>query len=64
MAALKREGTGNDAFDQREYDDLRIHYFEPVVQHNVRLPGGRVLRKQTSPPRIDHTVRARGAVPL
>ena len=62
MAALKREGTGNDAFDQREYDELRIHYFEPVVQHNVRLPGGRVLRKQTSPPRIDQKGRGYDAL--
>ena len=62
MAALKQEGTGNVAFDQREYDELRIHYFEPVVQHNVQLPGGRVLRKQTSPPRIDQKGRGYDAL--
>lgn len=44
-------------FDQADYDELRKHYFERVVQHNVELPGGRVLRKQTSPPRIEQDSR-------
>ena len=46
-------GARNTFFDQAEYDALlRKHYFDPVVQHNVQLPGGRVLRRTTtSPPR-------------
>ena len=40
-------------FDQAEYDALVKYYYEPIVQHNVELPGGRTLRRQTSPPRIE-----------
>ena len=40
-------------FDQADYDALLKHYYEPIVQHNVELPGGRTLRRQTSPPRIE-----------
>ena len=40
-------------FDQADYDALLKYYYEPIVQHNVELPGGRTLRRQTSPPRIE-----------
>ena len=50
--ALKQEAT-IDRFDEEEYATLRRHYFDPVVVENVQLAGGRVLRRQTRPPRIE-----------
>ena len=50
--ALKSEAT-SDRFDEEEYATLRRHYFDPVVVENVQLGGGRVLRRQTRPPRIE-----------
>ena len=42
---------------------LRKHYFDPVVQHNVQLPGGRVLRRTTtSLPRIEQEGRGSDAL--
>ena len=40
-------------FNQADYDTLRAHYFDPVVVKNVELPGGRTLREQKRPPRIE-----------
>ncbi|KAK7242439.1 hypothetical protein SO694_0015908 [Aureococcus anophagefferens] len=45
--------TMKTEFDQADYDALLKYYYEPIVQHNVELPGGRTLRRQTSPPRIE-----------
>ena len=45
--------TVKTEFDQADYDALLKYYYEPIVQHNVELPGGRTLRRQTSPPRIE-----------
>ena len=39
--------------NEADFADLRRHYFDPIVLCNVELPGGRVLREQTRPPRID-----------
>ena len=50
--ALKREAT-SDRFEEEEYATLRRHYFEPVVVENAELAGGRRLRRQTRPPRIE-----------
>ena len=41
--------------DEADYQNLRRHYFDRVVVRNVELPGGRVLREQSRPPRIEQT---------
>jgi len=61
-AEPKSEAENAAAFDQEEYTALRTHYFDPVVQHNVELPGGRTLRKTTSPPRIEQKGRGYDAL--
>ena len=61
-AGIKPEVDQAAAFDEREYCELRKHYFDPVVQHNVKLPGGRTLRKTTSPPRIEQKGRGYDAL--
>ena len=55
MAARKRIKTeaGELEFDQTEYDELWAHYYNVVVVKNVELPGGRTLREQRRPPRIE-----------
>ena len=61
-AGIKPEADHAAAFDEKEYCELRKHYFDPVVQHNVKLPGGRTLRKTTSPPRIKQKGRGYDAL--
>jgi Leucine-rich repeat (LRR) protein len=59
MLAVKREHheATEPIFNQAEYDMLRKHYFGSVEVFNVELPGGRTLRKQTKPPRIEQKSR-------
>jgi hypothetical protein len=52
MQVKREHGEAKDPFDQAEYEQLRKHYFEPVVVRNEGLPNGVRLRKQTKPPRI------------
>ena len=48
--SVKKEADA--AFDSAELEELRRHYYDPVVVENAKLPGGRVIRRQTRPPRI------------
>ena len=52
---VKEEPLSEDLceFNQADYNTLRAHYFDPVVVKNVELPGGRTLREQKRPPRIE-----------
>ena len=45
--------TADDAFDQRDYDMLRIHYLQPKVRKNEEIPSGMRLRKRKAPAAID-----------
>jgi hypothetical protein len=51
-----------EEFDAEEYTELRRHCFEPAVVRNFELPGSRILRCQTRPPRVGRFPELKGRI--
>ena len=53
ISSSSSQTTTDEAFDQRDYDMLRIHYLQPKVEKNEEIPSGMRLRKRKAPAAID-----------